>query len=72
MGLMLSNSIRINGVPSLMLTETVEINVERDDQTWCLSISQLNASGCGYSINEALGNIKREHPLCVLNIREGT
>lgn len=57
-GLVPLNSFRTNDIASLRLTKTVEINVEYDDEIWCLSIPQLNANGCGYSLNKALEDLR--------------
>ena len=47
-----------NEIASLRLNNSVEINVEYDDEIWCLNVPPLNANGCGYTLNRALEDLK--------------
>ncbi len=51
-------SLNTNEIASLKLNNYVEVRVEYDDEIWCLNISQLNANGCGYTLNGALEDLK--------------
>ena len=45
-------------IASLKLNNSVEVTVEYEDEIWCVSISQLNANGCGYTLNRALEDLR--------------
>ena len=50
--------LNTNKISSLKLNNYVEVRVEYVDEIWYLNISQLNANGCGYTLNGALADLK--------------
>ncbi len=51
-------ALRIDEIASLRLTDSIDIEAEYDEKIWCLTTTQLNAVGCGYTLTKALENLE--------------
>lgn len=51
-------SIRTNSIASLQLNDFADISIEYEGEIWCVSIPQMNANGCGYTLNRALEDLR--------------
>ena len=50
--------LNTNKISSLKLNNYVKVSIEHDYPTFYVSIPQLNANGCGYTLNGALADLK--------------
>jgi hypothetical protein len=47
-----------NKLYTLKLKDNVKINIDFEEDIWCLSISELSVNGCGYTYKEALKDLE--------------
>ncbi len=65
---------RTNNLNILKLKDNVKINIDFEEDIWCLSISGLSVNGCGHTYKEALKdleeNIINSFEIYVINFDE--